>query len=119
MNANLGKNRFSTLYRIIYRFLTQNLTKNISLSNLFETLHIKESDYETAHQVLSDLTQKGYITIKKNRVHKLRNHPQDSMRGNITIHPKGFGFVTLTKKKKGTPIFLSRLPISMEPLREI
>ncbi len=61
MNANLGKNRFSTLYRIIYRFLMQNSAKNISISSLFETLHIKGSDHETAHQVLSDLTQKGYI----------------------------------------------------------
>lgn len=101
MNANLGKNRFSTLYRIIYRFLMQNSAKNISISSLFETLHIKGSDHETAHQVLSDLTQKGYIAIKKNRVHSLPNHSPDTMQGTITIHPKGFGFVTLTKKKEG------------------
>ncbi|MGL4348693.1 MAG: ribonuclease R family protein [Chlamydiales bacterium] len=100
MNSSLGKNRYSTLYRVIYRFLTQNSKKNVSVSNLFQTLHIKGPDYETATQILSDLTQKDYISIKKNQIHILPNHGRDTIEGHITIHPKGFGFVTLTKKQE-------------------
>lgn len=100
MNSSLGKNRYSTLYRVIYRFLTQNSKKNVSISSLFQTLHIKNADYETATQILSDLTQKDYISIKKNQIHILSRHGRDKIEGHITIHPKGFGFVTLTKKQE-------------------
>lgn len=100
MNSSLGKNRYSTLYRIIYRFLNQSLQKNVSVSSLLQTLHIKSADYEIALQVLSDLTEKAYISIKKNQIHILSKHGRDKIEGHITIHPKGFGFVTLTKKRE-------------------
>lgn len=100
MNANLGKNRYATLYRIIYRFLLQNVGKSLSISNLYQILHIKSPDYETVTQILSDLSQKEYITIKKNHIHVLSNDHRDRIEGHITIHPKGFGFVTLLKKQE-------------------
>lgn len=100
MNSNFGKNRYATLYRIIYRFLLQNPAKSLSISNLYQTLHIKSPDYETASQVLSDLAQKDYITIKKNQIYILSNDHRDRIDGYITIHPKGFGFVTLVKKRE-------------------
>ncbi|GAB4190908.1 MAG: ribonuclease R [Simkaniaceae bacterium] len=66
--------------------------------SLFKKLDFGEENYEIFEKIIQDLTESGVIEQVKNKIRlKKEESPQTYIRGKISIHPRGFGFVSPEK----------------------
>ncbi len=98
------KSKYDNLTRVIQEFLSGKYYTPMGKKALFKKLGFNEENFELFDKIIQDLLQSNVVETVKNKIQlKGQSKPAEEfsyVEGKISIHPRGFGFVTPNKSEK-------------------